>query len=133
MNLRHILETCLYAEDLEAAEAFYNRLLASEPHAREPGKYIFYRLDGAMLLIFNPHESARNDEVPTHGTTGPGHTCFRVDPADIPGWKDRLRALGIPLEMEHVWREGVHSLYFRDPAGNSLEIAPWRLWGSGLT
>ncbi|QYY36434.1 VOC family protein [Ruficoccus sp. ZRK36] len=128
MNLNKILETCLYADDLPAAETFYTRLLGHEPLAREEGKYIFYKLDGTMLLIFDPQASADNDEVPPHGTRGSTHVCFRIEAADIPGWRYRLEELGIPLEMEHIWREGVHSLYFRDPAGNSLEIAPWSLW-----
>lgn len=126
--LRHILETCLYADDLAEAEAFYTRLLGLEPLAVEPGKFVFYRLDGAMLLIFDAHESAHNDEVPPHGATGPSHVCFRVEPAEIPGWKLRLAELNIPLEMEHIWPNGAHSLYFRDPSDNSLEIAPWSLW-----
>ncbi len=132
MNLRSILETCLYANDLETAEAFYTRLLGQEPLAKEAGRFVFYRLEGAMLLIFDPHESAHNDEVPPHGATGASHVCFRVEAGEIPAWKLRLAELDIPLEMEHVWREGVHSLYFRDPAGNSLEIAPWKLWDGSL-
>ena len=33
--------------------------------------------------------------------------------------------------MEVPWPEGGRSIYFRDPAGNSLELAPPTLWGGG--
>ncbi len=31
--------------------------------------------------------------------------------------------------MEVNWDQGGTSLYFRDPAGNSIELAPPTLWG----
>jgi hypothetical protein len=42
---------------------------------------------------------------------------------------NRLAERGVALEHEHVWPGGAVSLYFRDPAGNSLEIAAPGLWG----
>jgi catechol 2,3-dioxygenase-like lactoylglutathione lyase family enzyme len=30
--------------------------------------------------------------------------------------------------VEFDWPNGAHSMYFRDPAGNSLEIAERALW-----
>jgi catechol 2,3-dioxygenase-like lactoylglutathione lyase family enzyme len=36
--------------------------------------------------------------------------------------------MGIAVEAEVTWPGGGRSLYFRDPAGNSLEIAEARIW-----
>ena len=126
--LRRILETCLYGDDLEAMETFYTRLLETEPLTSDPGHYVFYKLDGCMLLLFNPARCQDNEDIPPHGARGQGHMAFRVEEAELPAWKTRLAELGIPLEMDHLWDKGPHSLYFRDPAGNSLEIAPMSLW-----
>jgi catechol 2,3-dioxygenase-like lactoylglutathione lyase family enzyme len=35
----------------------------------------------------------------------------------------------ITIEAEVTWPNGGRSLYFRDPAGNSLEIASPSIWG----
>jgi hypothetical protein len=40
-----------------------------------------------------------------------------------------LRQAAIPIEREVEWEEGGHSIYFRDPAGNVVELAPPSLWG----
>ncbi len=126
--LRRILETCLYGEDLDAMQAFYTRLLETEPMVTDPGHFVFYQLDGCMLLLFNPARCEDNEDIPPHGTRGAGHMAFRVEESELPAWKKRLGELGITLEQDHNWEDGPHSLYFRDPAGNSLEIAPWSLW-----
>jgi len=36
---------------------------------------------------------------------------------------------GVPIESEVRWPRGGRSLYVRDPAGNSVEIASPALWG----
>ena len=33
-----------------------------------------------------------------------------------------------PVEAEIHWPHGGASLYLRDPAGNSVELAPGRIW-----
>lgn len=128
-NLTHVLETALYASDLEAAEVFYSKLFQRAPYHHEPGRYVFFKLEEAMFLVFNPEATAGdNGGLPSHGTRGAGHACFRVEEAELEEWKNRLVELGIPLESEHVWPNGAVSLYFRDPAGNSLELGSWRIW-----
>ena len=47
---------------------------------------------------------------------------------DITAWRDRLTAADHPLEADFDWPNGARSIYFRDPAGNSIEIAEPRLW-----
>ena len=40
----------------------------------------------------------------------------------------RIEAAGVAIESETTWPSGLRSLYFRDPAGNSLECASPSLW-----
>ena len=67
--------------------------------------------------------------VPPHGTQGPGHVCFAASAAEIDAWATRLGQAGIEIEEDFEWPQGGRSIYFRDPAGNSLEFAEPRIWG----
>jgi catechol 2,3-dioxygenase-like lactoylglutathione lyase family enzyme len=131
--LEGILETALYAADLDAAEAFYGGVLGLEKVTRQANRHLFYRCGPGILLIFNPAETAKPVPagalpVPSHGATGPGHVCFRVRGEQIEGIVERLQAAGVPVESDFFWPNGARSIYFRDPAGNSLECAEPRLW-----
>lgn len=126
-----ILETAVYAEDLDAAEAFYAGVLGLPVIAREAGRDVFLRCGAGVLLLFDPRRTAvvqPGQRVPPHGAQGPGHVCFSADPQGLDTWRERLRDAGVGIETEVTWRNGARSLYLRDPAGNSVEIAePW-LW-----
>ena len=128
-----ILEAAVYARDLDAAEDFYGRLLGLKRIQRVEGRHVFFRVGASVLLVFNPEETERPPgnprlPVPPHGARGPGHVCFAMDRAAIAAMKARLEAAGVPLDTAFDWPNGAHSLYVRDPAGNSVEFAePW-LW-----
>jgi catechol 2,3-dioxygenase-like lactoylglutathione lyase family enzyme len=131
-----VLESALYVDDLEAAEAFYAGRLGLEVITRGPGRHVFFRCGAGVLLVFNPVATEVSDPrsplaVPTHGARGPGHLCFAAEPLGIDRWGERLCEAGIAVEAEVAWPNGARSLYFRDPAGNSLEIAEARLWERG--
>lgn len=96
---------------------------------RKEGLFAFFRIGDAMLLLFEPGASRRSRGVPAHGAEGPGHACFAVAEDELDGWKARLEAAGVAIEHEQDWPRGGRSFYFRDPAGNSLEIATPRIWG----
>lgn len=128
-----ILETAIYAADLDAAEAFYGGVLGLEKVSRQANRHLFYRCGPGILLIFNPAETAKPVPagalpVPSHGATGPGHVCFRVRGEQMDGIVERLQAANVPVESDFLWPNGARSIYFRDPAGNSLECAEPRLW-----
>lgn len=134
MTPRGILETILYAADLDAAEVFYGELLGLERIAREGSRHVFFRCGDQVLLIFNPVETAKPPSagtlpVPPHGAHGPGHLCFRATANEIALWRRRLADAGITIESDFEWPQGGHSIYFRDPAGNSVEFAEPRIWG----
>ena len=125
-----ILEACLYTTDLDAAEDFYREVVGLEVYSRDPGRDVFFRCGECMFLVFNPARTSRNGDsaVPLHGAKGPGHVAFRIQEEEIKGWKKRLGDCGVGIEQEILWPGGGRSLYFRDPAGNSVELATARLW-----
>jgi catechol 2,3-dioxygenase-like lactoylglutathione lyase family enzyme len=128
-----ILETVLYARDLAAAEDFYARLLDLEPFAKAEGRHVFFKLDGQMLLIFDPDATRKPAggklPVPAHGAEGAGHVCFSTAPRGIDAWRRRLEDMDLAIEADFEWPGGGRSVYARDPAGNSLEFAEPRIWG----
>ncbi len=132
--LAGVLETALYADDLDAVEAFYGGILDLQKISRGGNRHVFYRCGPGVLLIFNSKETVKPHEpgalpVPPHGTKGHGHVCFRVDGDDIEAMAQKLKAAGIAIEADFHWPNGGRSIYFRDPAGNSLECAEPRIWG----
>jgi catechol 2,3-dioxygenase-like lactoylglutathione lyase family enzyme len=127
--LTRVLETVLYADDLDAAEAFYRDRLGLEPDSRKPGLFAFLRIGEGMLLLFRAEASLANRDVPAHGAQGPGHVCFAVPEEELAAWRQRLEAAGVPIEHEQDWPRGGRSFYVRDPAGNSVELATPRIWG----
>ena len=135
MPISRVLETCLYATDLAAAERFYGDVLGLEAFARVEGRHVFFRCGDAVLLVFNPDVTATAPgavggvPVPAHGARGAGHVAFAVPERELAEWRTRLAARGVEVEAEIAWPRGGSSLYVRDPAGNSVELATPRIWG----
>jgi catechol 2,3-dioxygenase-like lactoylglutathione lyase family enzyme len=135
MRPRGILETCLYCPDLDTADAFYRDVFGLERITRKEDRHVFFRCGDGVLLLFNPARTAEEStsidgaSVPSHGTTGPGHIAFSVSPSDIDRWRERFVRNGVPIESEVRWPGGGQSIYVRDPAGNSIEVATPDLWG----
>jgi catechol 2,3-dioxygenase-like lactoylglutathione lyase family enzyme len=125
-----ILETALYypVELEEAVDRFYRRILGLRRIGHSAGRFLFYRVGSEVLLLFNPEHSEAQASPPPHGTRGPGHTCFRVPRPEYPRWKSHLESHGVSVEEETEWPRGGRSFYFRDPAGNALEIADGDIW-----
>ncbi|MBD9451602.1 VOC family protein [Rhizobium sp. RHZ02] len=132
--LEGMLETALYAEDLDKVEAFYEGVLGLSKISRSGNRHVFFRCGPGVLLIFNPKETIKPPsttalQVPPHGTSGAGHACFRVSGENLDAIATRLMSEGVAIESEVTWPQGGRSIYFRDPAGNSLECAEARIWG----
>jgi catechol 2,3-dioxygenase-like lactoylglutathione lyase family enzyme len=136
-----ILETALYAEDLDAAADFYGRVMGLERIAKVPGRHVFFRCGQGVLLVFNPAETVKPPApgaklpVPPHGARGQGHLCFSATDGEIENWRKHLEGQGVAIEADFHWPAGKdeprggRSIYFRDPAGNSIEFAEPRIWG----
>jgi catechol 2,3-dioxygenase-like lactoylglutathione lyase family enzyme len=132
MHVREILETCLYVDDLAAAERFYRDVLGLVFVERQPDRHVFFRCGNRMLLLFEPAASSVGGMLPPHGAQGAGHVAFAVNLDELAAWKTKLVAAKIAIEAEIDWSGRGQSLYFRDPAGNSLELATPGIWGLEL-
>ena len=130
MQAKRVLETCLYAEDLDAAEDFYSRVLGLKLLSRVKDRHVFFYCGSGVFLLFNPARTSQPGAgVPLHGARGPGHVAFEMDGAQIELWRDHLGREGIAIEAEVTWPAGGYSIYFRDPSGNSVELATAQTWG----
>jgi len=134
MQLTSIMETCLYVDDLPAAETFYHHVLGLTCQQRDPGRHIFFQCGDQMLLLFiAAATNCRNSEVPLHGSHGPGHIAFRVEANELSQWQEHLVKHQVRIEQTVQWPHGGTSIYFRDPAGNSLELVTSEVWGIDTT
>lgn len=130
-----VLETALYADDLEAAKRFWRKVMGLALIAEVPGRHLFFRIGAQVLLIFRaeatlvPPKADSRLPVPPHGARGPGHFCMAAASKDIDIWRNHLETNGIQIEADFTWPQGGRSIYFRDPAGNSVEIADPAIWG----
>jgi catechol 2,3-dioxygenase-like lactoylglutathione lyase family enzyme len=90
---------------------------------------VAYRVGPGILLVFDREGLAqRTEPYSRHGTAGAGHACLRASASQYEAWKRRLSAEGVAVDHEASWPGGARSFYFRDPAGNLLEIADRDLW-----
>ena len=129
--IKTIVETSIYAMNLDEMEAFYSGILNLRIVAREAGRHVFLMVGpGSLLLIFNSETTLHGHLFPSHGATGAGHVAFGVTSESIDSWRERLIANRIEIEKEHTWPKGGHSIYFRDPAGNSVELITPNVWGT---
>jgi len=127
MKVERVLETVLYAEDLQEAEAFYTKILGLEVQARLAGRHVFFRCGPGMFLVFNP-KTTEKEKFP-HGCHGPSHVAWAIAADTIDSWRQWLQANEVTITEEVSWPNGGYSIYFSDPAGNSLELATPEVWG----
>ncbi len=129
MKPESVLETVLYAEDLDACRDFYVDVLGLELVSDMRPLSLAFRIGpGAVLLVFDPRESrAAGRVVPSHGADGVGHVAFRIRDADHDAWLARFADADVEVEQEHVWKAG-RSIYVRDPASNSIELITEDIW-----
>jgi catechol 2,3-dioxygenase-like lactoylglutathione lyase family enzyme len=129
-EIQSLVETGIYVDDLDEAERFYAGVLGLAVLAREPGRHVFFRVGrSSVLLAFVAEATLQGDALPAHGARGPGHFALGVPAGSLNGWRSRLAGHGVVIEKEVQWPLGGRSLYFRDPAGNSVEVLTPGVWG----
>ena len=135
-RIDRVLETGIYVDDLAAAERFYSETIGLDLLIKERGRHLFYRCGPGMFLVFlrgattDPMQGPEGGGViPGHGATGPSHMAFAITPEQVQPWLDRLAAHHVPVESRVIKPDGRgESIYFRDPAGNSIELATPAIW-----
>jgi catechol 2,3-dioxygenase-like lactoylglutathione lyase family enzyme len=129
-EIEGVVETGIYVDDLDRAERFYRDVLGLAVLSKEAGRHVFFRAgNSSVLLAFLPEATLRGDVLPAHGARGPGHFALGVPDGSLGVWEERLAAHHVTVEKEVSWPRGGRSLYFRDPAGNSVELITRGLWG----
>lgn len=128
-----VLETSLYVKDLDRAVAFYEGVLGLRKiddgyFAGGRGAALQVGAGPSVLLLFRADLMRAGGELPAHGTTGAGHVAFRVEPEELAAWRKRLQEHGVEIEKEFAFSNHPASIYFRDPDGNSLELAVAAIW-----
>lgn len=118
-----VAEVALYVADLERATAFYTEVLGL-PLTAAFGEARFLQTGPNSTLILFTIEGIekRVSVIPSHGARGDQHVALAVLSAEMDAWRQRLRAHGVEIEHEQDWSQGTHSIYFRDPDNNSLEL-----------
>ncbi|MFD0979377.1 VOC family protein [Tropicimonas aquimaris] len=129
-----VLESAVYVDDLDAAEAFYGETLGLPRIVRVDGRHVFFRCGAGVVLTFIPEVTRVPPAdgalpVPPHGAAGAGHICFAVAPSEMDAMRAGLETAGIEIEADFAWPNGARSIYVRDPAGNSVEFSEPHLWG----
>ncbi|MBC9246605.1 VOC family protein [Paracoccus sp. 11-3] len=132
------LESALYADDLDAAKAFWTGIMGLKVITALPDRHVFFRVADKpypqVLLIFRasatevPPDPDARLPVPPHGARGPGHFCLAVHADSLDAWRSHLEVRGIAIEADFRWPTGARSIYVRDPAGNSIELGEPKMW-----
>lgn len=123
-----VLETALYVEDLAHAADFYERILGLALMHADDRLRAYNVNDRSVLLLFirggtvEPVQTG-GGLIPPHDGAGRLHIAFAITHAALSAWRAHLQASGIQIEGTSGWKRGGHSLYFRDPDGNLLEMA----------
>ena len=130
LRIQSIIETTIYVDDLQATETFYRTILGLPVIGKEAGRHVFLQVgEGNVLLAFLAEATRKGDQLPAHGATGPGHVALGIESELFDAWRKLLHVHGVAIEKEVEWPRGGKSLYFRDPAGNSVELVTPGVWG----
>ena len=117
--LRGFTTISYFAEDLDAAKAWYTELLGIEPYFEVPGGYVEFRVGdyqhelGIVKGSWAPHDM----------TAPPGGVIMNWHVDDLDASIERLLALGATEYEPKTQRgEGFVTASFVDPFGNILGI-----------
>lgn len=126
-QILRVAEAVLYVSDIPRAKQFYTQVLGL-PVSNEFEDALFLQTgQNSTLILFDINKlEQRISPIPGHGARGRGHVCLSIPPEQMDAWRERLREHGVAIEHEQDWSLGTHSIYFRDPDENSLELMDGR-------
>ncbi len=132
-QLRGILETAIYADDMDRARRFYENVMGLKPIFADRRLTAYGVAERSVLLIFQRGASLQPSRmpggtIPGHDGAGPLHFAFAIDASQLDPWVTRLSEHGIEIEGRTDWPRGGKSIYFRDPDGHLVELATPGLW-----
>jgi catechol 2,3-dioxygenase-like lactoylglutathione lyase family enzyme len=133
VHLNGILESSIYAADMERAKRFYENVMGLIPIFSDQRLTAYDVAGRNVLLVFQRGGSIEpsiipGGTIPGHDGAGPLHFAFAIDVDQLKSWEERLAAHGIAIEGRMEWPRGGKSIYFRDPDGHLVELATPGLW-----
>ncbi|CAN5204751.1 glyoxalase/bleomycin resistance/extradiol dioxygenase family protein [soil metagenome] len=128
MKIKQVKETCLYIQDLNKIQDFYQRKLGLPVISRVENRHIFFRAGSSVLLCFIPETTKNETSLPPHFAYGKQHIAFEVAEEDYQSWLDKLKKENIEIIHQQPWKNNLTSCYFHDPEGHVLEIVPEGIW-----
>jgi catechol 2,3-dioxygenase-like lactoylglutathione lyase family enzyme len=128
-----LLETSLYARDLQRTAAFYRDLFGLKTLVDSPRLVAFEIARRSLLLVFRVGATEEDvvdarGVIPGHDGRGRLHLAFSIGARDLDAWRKRLAERGVDIVGEYRWPRGGVSLYLRDPDGALVELATPGLW-----
>lgn len=118
-----VAEAVLYVSDLERAAQFYTEALGLPVTAAFDDARFLQTGQNSSLILFDINKlEKRQSPIPGHGARGRGHVALAIPATEMDAWRQRLLAHGVEIEHEQDWPQGTHSIYFRDPSDNSVEL-----------
>jgi catechol-2,3-dioxygenase len=124
VKTRGLCELTLETPDPPGLAGFYRRLLDLEVLSEEDDRIWLGCGEHARLGLWSPGEKEFGDRGGRHV-----HFAFSVEHGQLTSVAERLRGLGMEHEGPVEHEGGDHSLYFRDPEGNLVEL--WDYFESG--
>jgi catechol 2,3-dioxygenase-like lactoylglutathione lyase family enzyme len=133
VRLNGILESSIYAEDMERAKRFYEDVMGLKPMFGDRRLTAYDVAGRNVLLVFQRGASVEpsimpGGTIPGHDGAGPLHFAFAIEADQLAPWEERLKSHGIAIEGRTDWPRGGKSIYFRDPDGHLVELATPGLW-----
>lgn len=132
-KLSGVLETSLYVADVERSARFYESLFGFARMFADARLCAMSIIDKQVLLLFLRGASIEpvplaGGVLPPHDGSGTTHLALACTADELPQWEKRLAELEVPIESRVAWERGGHSIYFRDPDENLIELATPGIW-----
>jgi catechol 2,3-dioxygenase-like lactoylglutathione lyase family enzyme len=133
VKLNGILESAVYADDMERARRFYEEVMGLKPMFTDSRLTAYDAGARSVLLLFKRGASVETvttprGTIPGHDGSGALHLAFAIDADELAAWEERLKVRGVEIEGRMDWPRGGTSIYFRDPDGHLIELATPGLW-----
>ena len=128
-----VIETSLYVEDVGRASEFYTGLFGFEIMIQDQRFCALSVAAKQVLLLFKVGSSTSvivvpGGNIPPHDGSGEMHLAFSVPADALEAWEARLAEKGVAVESKVAWPRGGHSVYFRDPDRNLVELITPGCW-----
>ncbi|MEM7331308.1 MAG: VOC family protein [Chloroflexota bacterium] len=122
-QINGIAEVALYVDDINIATKFYEDVLGLIKTAQFGDSTFLQTGPNDTLILFQRDTLAsRKSIIPGHGSEGQGHVALAISSEEIDAWRQHLINMNVEIEHEQDWSQGTHSIYFRDPDQNSIEL-----------